>query len=139
MHRIELAVEPLEGLCPGYDGEWDHVSQQLIALAEAIPADRYSWRPGPGVRSTSEVFIHIAAGNFWLLSITGPPMPAELKSVSMEKTVTFKPEFIDWLKRSLDAVKTAHAGIKPGDLQRKVRSAVLSRTVPDRNFLFTHA
>jgi uncharacterized damage-inducible protein DinB len=105
----------------GYDGEWGHVSRQLVALAEAIPADKYSWRPGPGVRSTSEVFMHIALANFWLLSITGPPMPAEIKSVSMEKTVTTKPEVIEWLKRSLEAVKNARAAIKPGDLQRRVK------------------
>jgi uncharacterized damage-inducible protein DinB len=48
-------------------------------------------------------------------------MPAEIKSNEMEKTVTAKPQVIDWLKRSLDAVKTAHANLKPGDLQRKVK------------------
>ncbi len=41
--------------------------------------------------------------------------------VELEKTVTAKPEVIDWLKRSLDAVKTAHANIRPADLQRKVK------------------
>lgn len=49
-----------EGLWEGYDGEWAHVSSQLIALAEAIPADKYSWRPAPGVRSVSEVYMHCA-------------------------------------------------------------------------------
>jgi len=44
----------LEGLWQGYDGEWVHVSKQLIALAEALPAEKLSWRPAPGVRSTSE-------------------------------------------------------------------------------------
>ena len=48
-----------EGLWEGYDGEWSHVSQQLIALAEATPADKFAWRPAPGVRSTSEVYMHI--------------------------------------------------------------------------------
>jgi uncharacterized damage-inducible protein DinB len=109
-----------EGLWEGYDGEWSHVSQQLIALAEAIPADKYSWRPAPGVRSVSEVFMHIALANFYLLSVTGPKMPADLKQ-DMEKTVTKKVEVIDWLKRSLDAVKTARANLKPGDLERKVK------------------
>ncbi len=111
----------MEGLWQGYDGEWGHVSRQLVALAEAIPADKYSWRPAPGVRSASEVFMHIALANFWLLSITGPPMPPDLKSAGMEKSVTAKPEVIAWLKRSLDAVKSAHAGIQPADLQRKVK------------------
>jgi len=113
--------DPLEGLWQGYDGEWGHVSRQLVALAEAIPAEKYAWRPGPGVRSTSEVFMHIALTNFYLLSITGPPMPADLKSADMEKTVTAKPEVIEWLKRSLEAVKMARASLKPGDLERRVK------------------
>jgi uncharacterized damage-inducible protein DinB len=109
-----------EGLWEGYDGEWGHVSQQLIALAEAIPADKYSWRPAPGVRSVSEVFMHIAIANFGLLSFTGPKMPADMKP-DLEKTVTKKADVIQWLKRSLDAVKTARAQLKPGDLERKVK------------------
>jgi uncharacterized damage-inducible protein DinB len=118
---LHAAVDPLEGVWQGYDGEWGHVSRQLIALAEAIPADKYAWRPGPGVRSTSEVLMHIAVANFWSLSITGQPLPADLKLDKAEKTVTAKPEVIAWLKRSLDPVNTAHAGIKPGDLQRHVK------------------
>ena len=106
-----------------------HVSRQLVALAEAIPAEKYSWRPGPGVRSTSEVFMHIATANFGLLSVTGPKMPTDMKPADMEKTVTKKADVISWLKRSLDAVKTAHAGIKPADLQRKVKIAGRDATV----------
>ena len=118
---LHAQTDPLEGLWQGYDGEWVHVSKQLVALAEAIPAEKFAWRPGPGVRSTSEVFMHIALANFHLLSVTGPKMPADLNSPDLEKTVTEKAKVIDWLKRSLDAVKTAHAGIKPADLQRKVK------------------
>jgi hypothetical protein len=39
-----------EGIWQGYDGEWRHVSRQLIALAEATPADKFAWRPEAGVR-----------------------------------------------------------------------------------------
>jgi len=118
---LHAQTDPLEGLWQGYDGEWVHVSKQLVALAEAIPAEKYGWRPGPGVRSTSEVFMHIAIANFYLLSVTGPKMPADLTSAELEKTVTAKAKVIDCLKRSLEAVKTAHAGIKSADLQRKVK------------------
>jgi uncharacterized damage-inducible protein DinB len=111
-----------EGIWQGYDGEWLHVSQQLIALAEATPADKFSWRPAPGVRSTSEVYMHIAIANFYLLGITGPKMPADIKE-DTEKTVTAKAEVITWLKRSLDAVKEAHLAAKPKDLERKVHVA----------------
>jgi uncharacterized damage-inducible protein DinB len=108
-----------EGLWQGYDGEWSHVSGQLIALAEATPQEKFAWRPAPGVRSTSEVYMHIALANFYLLSITGTKMPADMKP-GLETSVTSKAQVIDWLKRSLAAVKTAHAKETPADLQRKV-------------------
>jgi uncharacterized damage-inducible protein DinB len=111
-----------EGIWEGYDGEWRHVSQQLTALAEATPAEKFAWRPAAGIRSTSEVYMHIVFANFYLLSITGPKMPADLKQ-GMEKTVTSKAEVISWLKRSLDAVKEAHLAAKPADLERKVHIA----------------
>jgi uncharacterized damage-inducible protein DinB len=115
-----FAQDPLDGLWQGYDGEWRHVSNQLIALAEATPADKFAWRPAPGVRSTSEVYMHIVTANFWLLSVTGPKMPADLKE-NAEKTVTSKAEVIAWLKRSLDAVKQAHLAADPKDMTRKVK------------------
>jgi len=108
-----------EGLWEGYDGEWSHVSRQLIALAEATPPEKFSWRPAPGVRSTGEVYMHIAIANFYLVSVTGVKEPEV--STKMEKTVTSKTDVIDWLKRSLDAVATARAQLKPRDLQRKVK------------------
>src|ERR1035438_7818686 len=87
-----------EGLWQGYDGEWGHVSRQLIALAEATPAEKFAWRPAPGVRSVSEVYMHIAIANFYLLSVTGPKLPAGMTD-DMEKTVTAKADVVDWLKR----------------------------------------
>lgn len=118
----------LEGLWQGYDGEWGHVSRQLIALAEATPEDKFAWRPAPGVRSTSEVYMHIAIGNFGLLGITGVKPPSDLKR-EMEKTVVAKADVISWLKRSLEAVKTAHAAATPEDLQRKVQVMGRNATV----------
>ena len=115
-----FAQDPLDGLWQGYDGEWRHVSQQLVALAEATPAEKFAWRPAPGVRSTSEVYMHIVMANLYLLSVTGPKMPADLKE-DAEKTVTSKADVVKWLKRSLDAVKQAHLAVTPQDLQRKVR------------------
>src|SRR5260370_18023465 len=117
-----LFAQAPEGIWQGYDGEWRHVSRQLIALAEATPAEKFACGPAAGVRSTSEVYMHIAMANFYLLSVTGPKMPAGLKE-DMEKTITSKAEVIDWLKRSLDAVKEAHLAAKPNDLEHKVHIA----------------
>jgi len=73
--------------------------------------------------------MHIAIANFYLLSVTGPKMPSEIKSLDMEKTVTAKADVIEWLKRSLEAVKTARAHLKPGDLQHKVKIQAKKFTV----------
>jgi uncharacterized damage-inducible protein DinB len=63
--------------------------------------------------------MHIAVANFYLLSVTGPKAPADLKE-DTEKTVTSKEDVIRWLKRSLEAVKEAHLKETPEDLKRKV-------------------
>jgi hypothetical protein len=47
-------------------------------------------------------------------------MPADMKE-GMEKFVTSKAEVIDWLRRSLEGVKTAYTTAKPKDLERKVK------------------
>jgi uncharacterized damage-inducible protein DinB len=120
--------DPLDGLWQGYDGELRHVARQLIALAEATPEDKFTWRPAQGVRSTSEVYMHIALANFYLLSVTGPKMPEDMKE-GLETSVTSKAEVIKWLKRSLEAVKEAHLAAKPEDMKRKVTVAKHDATV----------
>ena len=119
VHAQAKTDDPLEGLWQGYDGELRHVERQLIELAEATPEDKFTWRPGPGVRSTSEVYMHIATANFYLLSVTGPKMPDDMKE-DIATSVTSKAEVIKWLKRSFEAVKQAHLAVKADDLKRKV-------------------
>ena len=121
-------ADPPVGLWQSYNGEWGHVSQQLVLLAEAIPAEKFDWRPASGVRLTSEVFLHIAVSNFGLLSVTGPALPADLRSAHLEK-VKSKPELITRLKRSLEAVRNAHAGLASTELQRKVQISNREATV----------
>jgi uncharacterized damage-inducible protein DinB len=109
-----------EGVGQGYGGELKHVTSQLLALAEATPADKFAWRPAPGVRSASEVYMHIAIANFYFLSVVGKQkMPPEIKQ-GFEKSVGAKTDVISWLKRSLEAAQAARASETPKDLERKV-------------------
>lgn len=64
--------------------------------------------------------MHIVIANFGLPAITGPQVPPDLKD-GMEKSVTSKAEVVNWLKRSLEAVKQAHLAKTPKDFGRKVR------------------
>lgn len=47
------------------------VQDKLVALAREMPADKLDWRPAEGVRSVREVFLHVAADNYFLPSVTG--------------------------------------------------------------------
>ena len=53
------------------------VEQKMIGLAEAVPEDRWGWRPAEGVRSIGEVFMHVAADNYFLPAMTGVAAPEE--------------------------------------------------------------
>lgn len=112
-----------EGLWQGYEGEFGVLEKQLVSLAEAIPADKYEWRPAPGVRTTSEVIMHIAIANHWLLVPTGVSMPAKMNAAKLETSIRKKEEVVTWLKESLQAVSQARSRLQAGDLDRKVKVA----------------
>jgi uncharacterized damage-inducible protein DinB len=96
------------------------LEKKLAALAEAIPQDKYGWRPGPGVRSVSEVYMHIAGGNYLLSSFLGAKMP-EGFTRDMEKTVTEKAKVIEAVKKSFDHARKAVEATPDSDLDKKVK------------------
>lgn len=100
----------------GWLPEFDHASNQINALAEATPGEKFGWRPAEGVRSISEVYMHIVLGNYFLLGQAGAKVPAGIKP-DMEKTVTAKADVIRALKDSQSAVRAAYPGI---DQKKKV-------------------
>ena len=88
-----------------YVTDLDTVHVKILALANAIPADKYSWRPSAGVRSVSEALMHVAS-EWWFFgprSIAAKE-PADFgspkeKLASLEK-ITSKSEVIDQLNKS---------------------------------------
>jgi uncharacterized damage-inducible protein DinB len=109
------------GVGEGWLPEFNHASSQIVALAEATPAEKFTWRPAPGVRSVSEVYMHIAISNYFFVSQTGVKAAADVLSKlkpDTEKTVTAKAEVIRWLKDSQDLVRASYP---KADLQKKVK------------------
>jgi uncharacterized damage-inducible protein DinB len=98
----------------------EYTAGNLIALAEAIPAEEYSWRPAPGARSVSEVFMHVTNANYYLLAHMGSGRPEDLPRNS-EKTITEKVQVVGWLKKSIADVKQAVSNTSDADLQKPVR------------------
>jgi len=124
---------------PGFKGdylwEFEIAERQLVALAEAVPAERYAWRSAETARSVSEVLVHVAAANLMLVGVTGVEAAPDLygklegdtasrmmamiaKNESLEKTTTDKTAVIALLKRSLDAVRAAFTQATDAELDR---------------------
>ena len=124
------AAQVPPGVGEGWAGEFDHAARQLLQLAEATPAEKFSWRPADGVRSIAEVYMHIAFANQHLLSRAGLKPSVDLSTLGKEpeKSITDKAGVIKFLKESFDAVRS---GYQSADRQKKVQLFNKDVTVGD--------
>jgi uncharacterized damage-inducible protein DinB len=108
----------------GFRGEcianMNEVEEKLMELAESTPAEKYSWRPGTGVRSISEVYMHIAGSNYLLLTFIGVKAPANLDN-DMEKNVTSKSAVISELRRSFEHLRKSIEAMPDSELEKPVK------------------
>ena len=101
------------------------VEKKIIGLARAIPADKYGWRPGEGVRSVGEVLMHVAADNYLLPASIGhaPDSVAAIKSGDFKAAQAYERRRLDreatiaevqrsfaYLRRSLTATQSTRLG-----------------------------
>jgi uncharacterized damage-inducible protein DinB len=86
---------------------YDTAFEKVTGLAEAIPAEKYDWRPAEGVRSVKEVVTHLAGGNYYMASLLGTPVPEGIDPRNLDKTVKSKEMAISTLKASIDHIKKA--------------------------------
>jgi uncharacterized damage-inducible protein DinB len=98
----------------------DFVGKRLLDLANAVPADKYGWRPAPGVRSVGEVYMHVASADFALPGLVGGKLP-EGFSRDLEKTVTDKAKIVEWLKKGIENAKAVGSGLSAADLDKKIK------------------
>jgi len=115
--RAQMAASPA-GARDEATRLFDDAGSKLVQLAEAIPAEKYTWRPGEGVRSVSEAFLHVAAGNFNIPNRIGTPRPEGLDIRGLEKSTTDKAKVIELLKQSVEHVKKAYTNVSDADLEK---------------------
>lgn len=81
-------------------------ASRVLSLAEAMPADLYSWRPEEGVFSVEEVYSHIARYNFYYLEESlGIPAPGDVDIDNIE-SITGKEDVLVILERSIEHVRS---------------------------------
>lgn len=91
-----------------------------MKLAEAIPADKFSYTPQTGVRSVAQVFAHIISANYFFGSKLGAKIPDGVNMQTLEKDLNSKDKILPELKRSYDLVIDAIKNTKDNTLGNKV-------------------
>lgn len=80
-------------------------ARKLVALAEAMPAESFDWRPMEGVSSVEEAYMHIARYNYYYpQSSFGVEMPEGVDLETIE-SITGKDRVVGELRRSLEHVR----------------------------------
>ena len=120
-------VNPYKDPTPGVSGYRAEVlaevrvqEDKFARLAQVIPADKYTWRPAPGVRSISEVFLHVATANYNLPSLIGTPSPAGVDIQNLEKSTTDKAKVVSILKDSFAHERDAIMKMLDSDLGKSL-------------------
>ena len=93
---------------------------KFVSLAQAIPADKYTWRPAEGVRSISEVFLHVAAANYNLPKLFGVQPPADFKVQGFDKSTTDKAKIVQTLQDAFAHMRGAVQSMPDSDLDKPV-------------------
>lgn len=84
------------------------LSSVVIAAAEKMPEESYSFKPTPDVRSFGQLVGHLADSQYFFCALaTGETKPAS----GVEKSKTGKTELIAALKEAVAYCSTAYAGM----------------------------
>ena len=93
--------------------------KRMVELAQAIPADKYTWRPEAGTRSVSEVFLHVTAANHNIPALMASVAADEaFKAKGFETSTTDKAKIIDELDKSFAYAEAAIQAMTNADFAR---------------------
>jgi len=101
--------------------DFEQLHQKFVALAKEIPADKYTWRPGDGVRSFSELFLHVSSTSYGLAPYFGAAKATGIDTKTLEKSTTNKDQIIQQLNQSFDYVHGELAKESNDDLKKAVK------------------
>jgi uncharacterized damage-inducible protein DinB len=117
--------------------EVTYFEQRYTRLAEAIPAEKYSWRPAEGVRSIGEVYAHIAAANYGIARALGTPAPAGIDPKTINANAADKAKTLQALKDSFAHFRGAILAIKDADLNNAQKMFGQDTTIRGAFFMIT--
>lgn len=122
---LAFADEP-KGFRADLLGQIEYVQKQIVDLENAIPDKKMTWRPAKGVRSISEVYMHVVFANYLLAKFAGVELPSDVMLPAFsemgkaEAATTNKKEIANKLTKSFEFLKASIKGMSDEDLEKPV-------------------
>jgi uncharacterized damage-inducible protein DinB len=117
--------------------EVSYYEQRFLRLADAIPAEKYTWRPGEGVRSAGEVYMHMVSANYGFARMLGTPIPVGIDTKAMMAYAGDKAKVIQALKDSFAHFRGAILAIKDSELDKEIKTPRGQTTIRGSFFLIS--
>ena len=99
----------------------DAARDKLLALAEATPADKFTWRPNDKVRTVGEVYAHVAGGNYFIPTFWGVKPPDGVDPRGFDKDAGDKAKTIANMKGSFEHIHRIIEGSTDADLDKPAK------------------
>jgi uncharacterized damage-inducible protein DinB len=115
------AAAPFSGARAEFLAELTYYEERFSRLAEAVPAEKYVWRPAEGVRSIGEVYAHIVAANYGIARALGAAMPAGIDPKAINASAGDKPKVVQGLKDSFAHFRQAILALSDSDSDKAMK------------------
>jgi uncharacterized damage-inducible protein DinB len=118
------ADEPADHTAPSYDMkaqallDLERVQKKFVDLANAVPADKLTWRPSADSRSFAEVLLHVAGERYGILSLMGAEPPSSFDRKGFEKSTTDRARIIEELNQSWDFTQKTIKGMSNAEFAK---------------------
>jgi hypothetical protein len=118
------AAAAADHTAPSYDmkaqslADLQGVQKKFVDLANALPADKLTWRPSADSRSFAEVFLHVAGERYGILGLMGVAPPAGFDGKTFEKSTTDRARIVEELNKSWEFTQKAINGMTNADFAK---------------------
>jgi uncharacterized damage-inducible protein DinB len=119
-------AQEMKGFRADLLGDIQYAQKEIMELENAMPEKTMTWRPEEGVRSVSEVYLHIAHSNYLFMKFAGVALPAgisvesEADASKFEKATTDKKEIAAQLTKSFDFLIASLKHLDDASLEHQV-------------------
>ena len=96
----------------------ERVQKKFVDLANAVPADKLTWRPSADSRSFAEVFLHVAGERYGILGLMGAEPPVGFDGKTFEKSTTDRARLVEELNKSWEFTQKAINGMTNADFAK---------------------